>query len=212
MVSGLKDTVLVLDGSYKRPLAVYWTGSELKVFAPRTAASHREKWFGAICRWVRSFGAPRWIGVGVGPGSFTGIRIAMATAKTLGEVCGAKLLPLGSLEIISAAAMLDAGGQVRVFHPAKPGYVYTALYAADGIAINPVEVITVDQASALREAGGMVVGTVDLPEFVPTPKILWKAFVRAAKSRRPVAAAKIIPDYVYDRTCHVTQPKNQPFR
>ncbi len=56
--------------------------------------------------------------VTVGPGSFTGLRIAVTTAKTLAYATGAELIGVGTLEVIAAQApqqheticpILDAG-------------------------------------------------------------------------------------------------------
>jgi tRNA threonylcarbamoyladenosine biosynthesis protein TsaB len=50
---------------------------------------------------------PREIGllaVTVGPGSFTGLRVGVATAKVLAYAAGAEVLGIGTLEVIAAAA------------------------------------------------------------------------------------------------------------
>lgn len=47
------------------------------------------------------------LAVTVGPGSFTGLRVGIATAKTLAYCCGAEILGIDTLETIAAAAPSD---------------------------------------------------------------------------------------------------------
>lgn len=47
----------------------------------------------------------RWISTAVGPGSFTGLRIGITTAKTLGYAMSLPIVPVGSLSAIAASAI-----------------------------------------------------------------------------------------------------------
>jgi tRNA threonylcarbamoyladenosine biosynthesis protein TsaB len=44
------------------------------------------------------------VAVTVGPGSFTGLRVGVTTAKTLAYCCGAAVVGLDTLEVLAAAA------------------------------------------------------------------------------------------------------------
>lgn len=44
------------------------------------------------------------VAVSLGPGSFTGLRVGVTTAKTLAFTCGAEIMGVGTLETIAAAA------------------------------------------------------------------------------------------------------------
>ena len=70
------------------------------------------------------------IAVSVGPGSFTGIRIGLATAKTLAQTLGKRCISVNSLEIFKEKA--DSDNKVAVIYNARRGQVYGAIYGNDG--------------------------------------------------------------------------------
>lgn len=72
------------------------------------------------------------IACGVGPGSFTGIRIAVATAATLGYAAGRPVVDVGSLHGVAAGAPAGAAC-VLVALDARRGNVFCARFErADG--------------------------------------------------------------------------------
>lgn len=75
------------------------------------------------------------IAVSVGPGSFTGIRIGLATAKTLAQTLGKKCISVNSLEIFREKT--DGDNKVAVIYNARRGQVYGAIYGNDGSEILP---------------------------------------------------------------------------
>jgi tRNA threonylcarbamoyladenosine biosynthesis protein TsaB len=69
------------------------------------------------------------IAVGVGPGTFTGLRIGVATARSLGRGCDAPLHPVGSLAALAAGIE----GELRLpLIDAKRGELFAALHDAAG--------------------------------------------------------------------------------
>ena len=71
--------------------------------------------------------AIRGILVGRGPGSYTGLRIACAAARTLGHALG---IPVGGVGSFPAAALdAPAGSPVHIVLDAYRGEVYHAVYA-----------------------------------------------------------------------------------
>ena len=72
------------------------------------------------------------IAVGVGPGTFTGLRIGVATARALAQGLGVPLHPASSLEALAAgmAEVTAAGRPLLPLIDAKRGEVFTAAYEA----------------------------------------------------------------------------------
>jgi tRNA threonylcarbamoyladenosine biosynthesis protein TsaB len=76
--------------------------------------------------------AVRRIAVGVGPGSFTGLRIGVATAKALAASLGLELVAVGTLAAIARGAAGGAGKPVLAVLDARRGEVFAALHDAGG--------------------------------------------------------------------------------
>jgi tRNA threonylcarbamoyladenosine biosynthesis protein TsaB len=73
------------------------------------------------------------IAVGVGPGPFTGLRVGLVTARTMGEVLGIEVAGVCSLDILARQSTLSL--PVAVATDARRKEIYWALYdgpAADG--------------------------------------------------------------------------------
>lgn len=89
------------------------------------------------------------IAVGVGPGSFTGLRIALAAAHGLALASGAELVGISSLLAV-AAAQPDEAGQVVVAADSKRGDLFCL---APGLWPEPVAVAAEDAAGKLASLG-----------------------------------------------------------
>lgn len=83
------------------------------------------------------------ITVGVGPGSFTGLRIAIASARMLAQVLNAPLVGLSSQLIFALSIKADPGDDIIVAFDAKKGRVFGSRYhiSDDG---SIIETITPD--------------------------------------------------------------------
>lgn len=76
------------------------------------------------------------IGVGTGPGPFTGLRIGIVTARTLGLVAGAAVRGFGTLDAIALGWFAGANrpdGEVLVVTDALRKELYWASYGPDGV-------------------------------------------------------------------------------
>lgn len=84
------------------------------------------------------------VGVTVGPGSFTGVRLGVTLARTVALTCGCRTAPLDTLEVIARGTWERLGlpdGAVAVALDARRGEVYSAVFSKNGNAVN-VEVPT----------------------------------------------------------------------
>ncbi|MBI2265822.1 MAG: tRNA (adenosine(37)-N6)-threonylcarbamoyltransferase complex dimerization subunit type 1 TsaB [Armatimonadetes bacterium] len=70
------------------------------------------------------------IAVGEGPGFFTGIRLAVSTAKTLAQVLGIPVIGIGTLDAMAFNAVAHRG-TLCPFLDARRNEVFSALYRSD---------------------------------------------------------------------------------
>jgi tRNA threonylcarbamoyladenosine biosynthesis protein TsaB len=90
------------------------------------------------------------IAVGTGPGSYTGIRVGVTTAKTLAWALGAKLYGVPCADALAMNASLDFD-RVCVAIDAKRGEVFGAVYERKGGALAAVCGCEVMKPSKLAE-------------------------------------------------------------
>jgi len=120
------------------------------------------------------------IAVGLGPGSYAGIRVALAIAQGWQLARGVKLLGIGSVECLAAQAQAEKlFGRVNVVMDAQRGEFYLATYeiSADGLeVIAPLKIAAATEVGSRAVAGEILIGPEVRPWF-PAGRIL---FPRAA--------------------------------
>ena len=84
--------------------------------------------------------------IGKGPGSYTGLRVGVSTAKGLAFGANKPLIAIGTLDILAAAAPGEASFIVPMID-ARRMEVYTAVFSPEGKQITPVEAKVVDATS-----------------------------------------------------------------
>lgn len=112
-----------------------------------------------------------------GPGSFTGIRVALATAQGLARAIGCPARGLPSLSVLAARA---PGCRRVAVQGARRGFVYAQTFEDRGDAPYPLDELRVVAVEALAELADPVVP----PEGLPLP-----AEVRVAPTIRSAAEA-----------------------
>jgi tRNA threonylcarbamoyladenosine biosynthesis protein TsaB len=102
------------------------------------------------------------IAVGLGPGSYAGIRAAIAVAQGWQLATGAKLLGVSSADCLTAQAQADkVFGRVNVVTDAQRGEFYLATWEISATTreeISPLRIVPAPELAARRAAGEMVIG------------------------------------------------------
>lgn len=92
------------------------------------------------------------IGVGTGPGSYTGLRVGLATARGLSRGLAIPLVGTSTLEAISAAHLSEAQPEALIALDARRGNVYAGRYRLEAGEIYLQELIKKLARSELRAA------------------------------------------------------------
>jgi len=105
------------------------------------------------------------IAVGVGPGPFTGLRVGLVTARTLGFVLELPVYGVCSLDVIAVEAAPSAGQPFVVATDARRKEVYLASYDETGRRIDGPDVLRPAEAATDKLTFGE--GAVLYPEAFP---------------------------------------------
>ena len=132
-----------------------------QVVAARTtvdARRHGELLAPAIDAALRDAGIDRarltGIAVGVGPGPFTGLRVGLVTARTLGAVLGVPVVGVCTLDVLALGSQLS--GTFRVVTDALRREVHWSEYAGDGDRPRRTDGPHVDRPAEVRYDGPSV--------------------------------------------------------
>lgn len=129
--------------------------------------------------------------VGSGPGSYTGLRVGVSTAKGLAFGAGKPLLAVGTLDILAAGVE----GEYKYIVPmidARRMEVYTAVYSSAGERLTPIEAKVIDGESfADYLSAGPVLfvgdGALKCREVIRHPKAEFREAAPLARFMAPLA-------------------------
>ena len=176
------------------------------------AMKHGEQLAPLIAQVLEQAGVARWqltgVAVGVGPGPFTGLRVGLVTARTLGYVLGIPVHGVCSLDVLAVEAVETGAvpaGEFLVATDARRKEVYAARYDDRGVRLTgplvdrPAELATDDPV--VGEGGALY------PEAFPhrtgpaAPSAGWLARVVARRH-----AELLDPEPRYLRRPHAIAP------
>jgi len=157
------------------------------------------------------------IAVGLGPGTFTGLRVGIATAHGLARSLGVDLVGVGSLHALAQGAAGERRGNILALIDARRGEVFAGAYspegplAADGPLAAPRALAPEDIGELLRQEGSWcAVGDgavlyrshiealgIEVPaDLSPVHKIDGAAICALALAAAPAEPGTLLPDYL----------------
>jgi tRNA threonylcarbamoyladenosine biosynthesis protein TsaB len=113
------------------------------------------------------------IAVSIGPGSFTGLRIGLSTAKALGHALQVPVVGVDTQYILAAGCGVQSP-RVAVIQRARRGHVYLGVYSVSGEFITEIAPVQLMETGAVAGAVGdaeIAVGSAlrDIPQQLDLP-------------------------------------------
>lgn len=129
------------------------------------------------------------IGVVVGPGGFTGVRVALSFARAMGLATGADVIGVTSLEALANAASVD-GADIAGVIDARRGQVYAGLYRDNECIVVPFVANPSAARARLAEAASDKVVMVGSGAFLMPEEAGWETAAADAQID-PVIVARL---------------------
>lgn len=164
------------------------------------------------------------IGAVVGPGSFTGLRVGLATAQGLAESRSLPTIGLSSLEVLARGVGVFSG-RICPLIVARRGYLYGSIYELQGnrlsvvretVSCRPEEVISWIEEPTLLLGEGFLAHReffrsvlqdrlVDAPEHVhrPSGRVVSRRSYEAIVAGRGRDPALLVPQYLGPSTAEI---------
>jgi len=184
-------------------LAAWQDGAVVREWSFRSDRAHNARLFEPLAE-ALAMGTPDVLVVGTGPGSYSGVRVAIAAALGIALARDVRLVGWSSL-----TAMDLPDGALVVGDARRGGFFVTEV--AGGRLARPLEIV--DAGELTRRTAGGSVWTLDAIPPVPqatvvTPAASWLARrVAALTEDERAGLAAAVPEPVYLRAPFITQPK-----
>ena len=139
--------ILAIDTATRIEIATASSGSLFSDKTKFVSESHSVTLFDNIDRSLKEINLEikdiNVIGVGIGPGSFTGIRISVTTARMFAQIFNLPLVDVKThlMYAVSAPDTVKPGGNILIAFDAKKGRVFGALYRKEEDELNPHEIV-----------------------------------------------------------------------
>ncbi|MEK6732254.1 MAG: tRNA (adenosine(37)-N6)-threonylcarbamoyltransferase complex dimerization subunit type 1 TsaB [Candidatus Omnitrophota bacterium] len=165
--------------------------------------------------------------IGIGPGSFTGLRIGVSTVKGFGIALGKPCIGVASIDAIACNAASASGNEIIPVIDAKRGQVYAAIYRKKGnqiIRISGYLLLPIDKLMKKVKGQSVFLGdgvslyrdkisdmnrkAVFMEEkyWYPRAGNLIKLGFSRIKRTKKTNLAKLTPLYMYPEDCQVRKP------
>jgi tRNA threonylcarbamoyladenosine biosynthesis protein TsaB len=160
-------TILALEfSSPHRSVALADGGGSILAEAAAATDGRGTDAFGLIEQALAKAGLPRTaieaVAVGLGPGSYTGIRAAIAVAQGWHLACGVHLIGVSSIASLAAQAQAQKiCGRVNLVVDAQRGEFYRAIWditATHRQELSPLEIIPATEILAQKDTGEVYAG------------------------------------------------------
>jgi tRNA threonylcarbamoyl adenosine modification protein YeaZ len=116
------------------------------------------------------------LAIGLGPGSYNGIRLAIALAQGWQLARPVKLFGVSSAECIAAQAQIEGiGGRIDVVIDAQREEIYLAGYDVSGrqpVEIEPLRLAAVADGEARRQRGNVLIGP-EISTWFPGSRVVY---------------------------------------
>lgn len=154
------------------------------------------------------------VGVGTGPGSFTGLRIGVATARGLAQALAVPLVAVSTLHVLAAGAAADAGPTrpVLAVVDARRGEAFAAAYAGAGellapaamkpdalahaVAQLPARPLAVGEGAVRFRADLQAAGAAIPPDESPLHRVAGRHLGDLAAAGEPAELDAVLPHYL----------------